>query len=181
MADTVLVGVLARPHGIRGELCVDWYAEAFDLLDGQLWVRAGSGPLRPARARGWRLHKGRPLLALEGVDSRDAAESLRGAELRVARRDLPAPDQDEFYVEDMIGCDVLLEDGRRLGRLDEALFPAGQPLWVIRTDAGKEILFPAQPRFIAAFDTAAPSVTIAPPEGLLEVYLDGEDGCAPET
>lgn len=169
---TVLAGRLARPHGIRGEIRVDWYAESLHLLDGPLWLRVASGPIRPARALGWRRHKGRPLILLDGVDSRDAAEALRGAELRVARRDLPAPGPDEFYVDDMLGCDVLLEDGRRLGRLAEAVFPAGQPVWVIRTDAGAEILFPAQPHFIAAFDVAAPSVTIAPPEGLLDIYLD---------
>ncbi|MCI7568134.1 MAG: ribosome maturation factor RimM, partial [Desulfovibrio sp.] len=69
------------------------------------------------------------------------------------------------------GCAILLEDGRRLGTLDHVEFPAGQPLWSIHTDDDREILFPAQPRFIAAFDTDAPSITIAPPEGLLDIYL----------
>lgn len=167
----ILVGVIARPHGIRGELCLDWHAESPELLDGPLWLRLGSRPLRPVRASGWRMHKGRPLLRLEGVADRNAAEALRGAELLVAREDLPAAADDEFYVEDMLGCAILLEDGRRLGTLDHVEFPAGQPLWSIHTDDDKEILFPAQPRFIAAFDTDTPSITIAPPEGLLDIYL----------
>lgn len=167
----ILVGVVARPHGVRGELCVDWHADSPELLDGPLWLRLGSRPPRPARVAQWRMHKGRPLVLFEGVADRDAAEALRGAELLVAREDLPDIADDEFYVEDMIGCAVLLESGRRIGALEHVEFPAGQPLWSIRADDGKEILFPAQPQFIAAFDPDAPSVTIAPPEGLLDIYL----------
>ncbi|MCD7983774.1 MAG: ribosome maturation factor RimM [Desulfovibrio sp.] len=172
MADTMIhMGTLARPHGIKGEICIDWHADSPLLLDAPLWLQAGNGAPRRVRALACRWHKGRPLLLLEGVADRTAAEALRGCKLLVPRESLPEPEEDEAYVEDLMGCDVLLPDGRRLGRLDHVEYPADQEIWVIAAPDEREILFPAQPCFIVGFDLDAPSVTIDPPEGLLEIYL----------
>ena len=87
------------------------------------------------------------------------------------REDLPEPDDDEVYLEDLLGCDVVLPDGSRIGRLDHFEYPAGLEMWVIMTDDDKEVLFPARAEFIAGFDLEAPAVVIDPPEGLLDIYL----------
>ncbi len=166
MADMMIhMGTLARPHGIKGEICINWHADSPLLLDAPFWVQAGSGAPRRVRALAC------PLLLLEGVADRTAAEALRGCKLLVPRASLPAPEEDEAYVEDLLGCDVLLPDGRRLGRLDHVEYPADQEIWVIVAPDGREVLFPAQPCFIVGFDLDAPSVTIDPPQGLLEIYL----------
>ena len=167
----VLLGVVARPHGIRGELAVDWYAEANPGDFPRLWLcRRGEEPRAVALAAS-RQHKGRPLVTLEGVTSRDEAEALRGAALCVPRADLPAPPEGEVYLADLMGADVVLPDGSRLGRLDHVELPAGREVWAIRTDDGREILFPAQADFIRSFDLAGRKVCIDPPPGLLDVYL----------
>ena len=116
-------------------------------------------------------HKERPLLLLEGVADRTAAEALRGCKLFVRREDLPEPDDDEVYLEDLLDCDVVLPDGARIGRLDHFEYPAGLEMWVIMTDDDKEVLFPARPEFIVGFDLEIPAVVIDPPEGLLDIYL----------
>ena len=167
----VQLGVVARPHGIRGELAVDWFAEASPADFPQLWLCGGGVEPRAVAVRGSRRHKGRPLLLLAGVESRDAAEALRGTALCVPRAELPEPAVDEAYLADLIGAAILLPDGSRLGRLDHVEMPAGQEVWAIRTDAGPEILFPARPEFIRAFDLKKREVTIDPPPGLLDVYL----------
>ena len=89
----------------------------------------------------------------------------------VRREDLPEPDDDEVYLEDLLDCDVVLPDGARIGRLDHFEYPAGLEMWVIMTDDDKEVLFPARPEFIAGFDLEIPAVVIDPPEGLLDIYL----------
>ncbi|MDE7242110.1 MAG: ribosome maturation factor RimM [Desulfovibrio sp.] len=167
----VELGAVARPHGIRGELAVDWYADAPPAEFPRLWlIRRGAEP-RAVEVLASRLHKGRPLLTLAGVDSRDAAEALRGALLCVPRAELPEPPEGEAYLADLMGADVVLPDGSRVGRLDHVEQPAGQEIWAIRTDDGREILFPAQAGFIRSFDLAARRVCIEPPPGLLDVYL----------
>lgn len=170
------LGVLLRPHGIKGEICMEWYADSPSLLNGPLRLQLGNRPPQPVTIASWRMHKGRPLVLLEGIADRTAAESLRGARLLVDRDNLPPPDDNEVYVEDLLGCAVLLPDGSRLGVLDHVEYPApDKEIWSIRTPDGKEILFPAEDCFISGFDLAdpdAPTVTIDPPPGLLDLYLN---------
>lgn len=175
MPQWIHLGTLLRPHGIKGEICIEWYADSPSLLDAPLSLQVGQRPPYPVRVAGHRQHKGRPLVTLEGVPDRTAAEALRGARLLISRDDLPDPEDDEIYVEDLLGCAVLLPDGSRLGRLDHVEYPApDKEIWSIFTDDGKEVLFPAEACFIEGFDLTdpdAPSVTIAPPPGLLDIYL----------
>ena len=144
MARRIHMGTLARPHGIKGEICVDWYADSPSLLDGPFWLQAGDAPPRPDRARSWR-------------------------DL------LPPVDEDEVYVEDVLGFAVILPDGSRLGVLDHVEYPAGLEVWSIVTDDGKEVLFPAEASFIEGFDLEGECIHIAPPEGLLDIYLGGDE------
>ncbi|HJA79002.1 MAG TPA: ribosome maturation factor RimM [Candidatus Desulfovibrio intestinavium] len=176
MSRWIELGVLLRPHGIKGEICVDWYADSPSLLSAPLFLQQGNRPPSPVKVAAWRMHKERPLILLEGVGDRTAAENLRGARLLVDRDSLPPTADDEVYVEDLLGCAVLLPDGSRLGSLDHVEYPApDKEIWSIRTPDGKEVLFPAEDCFIMGFDLAdpdAPVVTIDPPPGLLDVYLN---------
>lgn len=167
----VLLGTVVRPHGLRGELVVDWHADAPPGDFPRLWLcRRGVTP-RAVALRAARAHKGRPLVLLEDVTTRDAAEALRGVGLCVPRAELPEPPEGEVYLADLLGADVLLADGSRIGRLDHVEMPAGREVWSILTDSGREILFPARPDFIRSFDLDGRRVCIDPPPGLLDVYL----------
>ena len=128
------MGTLARPHGIKGEICIDWHADSPLLLDTPLWLQKGKDAPRRVKIAAVRSHKERPLLLLEGVADRTAAEALRGCKLFVRREDLPEPDDDEVYLEDLLDCDVVLPDGARIGRLDHFEYPAGLEMWVIMPD-----------------------------------------------
>lgn len=164
------LGTLLRPHGIKGEIRLDWHAESSLPLDVPLWLAREQGPTRRVKALSCRGRQGRLLARFEGIADRSAAEALCGHNLLVERNFLPALAGDEAYVQDLLGADVRLPDGRRLGRLDRLECPAGQDIWIILTDDGGEILFPAQPCFILSFDAARHAVYLDPPQGLMEVY-----------
>jgi 16S rRNA processing protein RimM len=164
------LGTLLRPHGIKGEIRMDWHADSSLPMDAPLWLAQGQSPPRPVKVLSCRDHQGRLLVRFEGIADRSAAEALRGQKLLVDRDFLPAPAEDESYVQDLLGADVRLPDGQRLGRLDRLECPAGQDIWIILTDDGGEILFPAQPCFILGFDAARHAVYVDPPQGLTEVY-----------
>lgn len=166
------VGTLTRPHGLKGEVCVDWFGENPTLLQGSFYLQAGDSPPKVAKAKNSRLHKGQPLLLLEHIGDRTAAESLRGLKVMVRFDDLPELEDDEVYLHTILGLDIVLEDGQPLGTLDHVEFPADQELWVIKHSNGKEILFPAVEEFIVAFQVEQGRIVIAPPDGLLELYLN---------
>ena len=105
----VVLGRLARPHGIRGEIRVDYYAESAELLEKPLMLRAGGLAPRPVRIKDWQLWKDQLILSIEGCNDRSAAERLRGQELLIDASFLPETEDDEPYLRDMIGLSVYLE------------------------------------------------------------------------
>lgn len=179
----VVLGRLAKPHGVKGDIRVDYYADSADLLDKPLMLRAGRFAPRPIRVRDWHLWKDQLILGIEGCNDRSAAEQLRGQELLIDASFLPEPEEDEPYLRDLIGLSVRLEDGTTVGELEDVDFPAGQEMWVIRApeeSGGYEILFPAVPEFVRDIDLSAGTATIAPPEGLLDLYRKGAASLAPD-
>ncbi len=169
----VVLGRLMKPHGIKGAIRVEYYAESPELLEKPLMLRAGRFAPRPVRIREWSLWKDQLILSIEGVDDRTQAEQMRGQELLIDASFLPEPEEDEPYIRDLLGLAVKLENGEVIGEIEDVDFPAGQEMWVIRapeSEGGYEILLPAVPEFVLDIDLSAEVVTIAPPEGLLELY-----------
>lgn len=172
----VLIGEVAKPHGLKGEFSVQFYADSPLLLDevGHVWLSVTGGRPKRFPVRAWREHQGRVLLWLTGIEGRDQAESWRGAEVLLKDSDLPEPEKGEVYLHDLQGLAVLLEDGTRLGTITDFMVEP-QELWSITTDEGQEILFPAAPELVPSIDLDAGTVTITPPPGLLELYLKKEE------
>ena len=171
MASLVEIGVITRPHGVRGELCVNYYAESFELLRGELFLQAGTRPPRNIHITQVRMHHGQPVIALEGVTDRSVAEQLRGQRLLVPETVLPQLAEDEFYLYELIGFTI--EDKASatvLGVLTDVHFYGDQEVWEVHTADDKEFLLPAVPEFVNEIDTGAKAIRITPPKGLLEVY-----------
>lgn len=187
----VLIGRVAKAHGIYGDIVADLYAESPEILDhvGELYLRsepAGSypdedttdvEPPRHVRVHAWREHQGRALLSLKGLRDRNGADALRGSTIWVRADELPEPDEDDVFLYELDGLEVFTEDGARIGTVEDLMETghSGQEVWVIRGDGGEEILFPAEPEFVLELDPDARRVVIAPPPGLLELYREPED------
>ena len=169
--DCIHMGTLSRPHGIKGEICVDWYADSPDPLRSVFYLQSGREAPRRVEGAKLRMHQGRPLLTLPQVADRTQAETLRGVRILVPRDALPPLSEDEAYLHDVLGLTVVDHDSNSvLGVLEHVEFTAGHDLWSIRTEDGREILFPAVEEFIVDFDLEAGEVRVSPPQGLLELY-----------
>lgn len=135
----VALGVVGAPHGVRGALRARLYNPESALLleQPQLWLRRADAPPSPHRIDYIQPHGGGLLLELEGVNSREAAEALRGAELCVPRSALPALGPGEHYFVDLIGLTAVDRDGKPLGRVaDVQQYPASQVL-CLELDGGR--------------------------------------------
>lgn len=174
-AQRVPVGYLSKAHGIRGELVLV-LTEAVEHIEGPVFLRhRNGGPERPFTVERARRHHGSLLISLEGVLTRNDAELLRSHTVLLNREDLASENDDAVFLGDFSGLAVFVlgEDGTEtaLGVIEEATAPAGQILWSIRTPEGREVLLPAVPEFVRDIDPQAGKVRIAPPPGLLELYL----------
>ncbi len=167
------IGRVLRAHGIRGELGVAVDLGDPGLLLGRVFLRR-AGVETPHTVLDFRRHHGNLLLRLEGVDDRTTAEALRGSELLMERAKLPPPNEDEIYLDDLIGLLVIYDkDGQatELGRIEAVDDRAGTEIWQIRTADGREVLFPAADELVRRIDLAAGRTEIFPPPGLIELYL----------
>lgn len=175
--DFVVIGEVVKPHGVKGEVRVLSYAESPSLFSGLDHVHLAAKAGRPVKYRvaTARPHKNFVLLTLEGVDDRDRAETLRGAEVCVPASVLPEPDQGEIYLHQIMDLEVRLPDGRVLGRVRGVQAHGDSEVWSVLTPEGEEILLPAADEFILDLDLEGRGVTVEPPPGLLELYLGGKE------
>ena len=167
--DTVVVGRIGRPHGVRGEVTVEVRTDDPDLRFAPGAVLraepAGRGPLTVA---GHRWNGQVLLLALDGVESREAAEALRDTELHVPVAELPALEDDVFYDHQLVGLAARLPDGTELGTVD-AVRHEGADLLVVRRAEGGQLLVPFVTAIVPTVDLAGGSLVVDPPEGLLDL------------
>jgi 16S rRNA processing protein RimM len=132
------IGRVGRPHGTEGAFTVTEATERTELLDPGRSVFVADRKIAIAARHGTAEH---PILTLDGVGDRTAAEALRGAPLAVPRGALGAFEEGEFLVDDLVGCAVA--DGERaVGRVrDVLLLPSADSLEVELLDGG-ELLVP---------------------------------------
>ena len=165
------MGTLTRAHGLKGELCVEWYASS-PLRSMRLYLQTGVETPRPVHIMSVRMHKGRPLALFKEINDRTEAENVRGARLLLPKDELSETAENEVYLHQLPGLGVVLhENGRLIGHIDHVEFPGGQEIWAICTTEGHEILFPAVEDFVLSVSLEEGRVVIDPPPGLLEIYL----------
>jgi len=112
-----------------------------------------------------------PILKLEGVSERSAAETLYGADVYVSPESLTPLDSDSYYVEDLIGMSVIGTDGAYIGIITDVIDnPAHDILTIARGGDGPaaEFFLPLADVFVHGIDSAARVVTVDLPEGLME-------------
>ncbi|SET65227.1 ribosome maturation factor RimM [Geodermatophilus poikilotrophus] len=168
--DTVVVGRIGRPHGVRGEVTVEVRTDDPDLrfTPGAV-LRTEPADRGPLTIAGHRWHREVLLLAIEGVESREAAEELRNTELHVPVADLPAlEDPDVYYDHQLVGLTVRLPDGTELGTVG-AVRHEGADLLVVRRVEGGELLVPFVTAIVPTVDVPGGVVVVDPPEGLLDL------------
>lgn len=163
----VAVGAIVKPHGVRGEVRIRLYNAESDVLLTLDDVRVELPGAAPAsiRIRRARAASGGLLVAFHGVDDCNAAEALRNAVVSVPRDALPPPDEDEFYVCDVLGAKVVLSDGADAGTVvDFHSFPTTEVLVV--EHLGRRFDVPLVDDFIESVDVDAGRVVVRSLDGL---------------
>jgi 16S rRNA processing protein RimM len=171
----LVVGRIGRAHGIKGEVAVEVRTDEPEarLAPGAV-LATDPGAVGPLTVTTVRAHSGRLLLVFEGVADRSAAEALRGTMLlaEVDPEALPG-DEDEWYDHQLVGLDVVLADGTRVGAVREVLHLPGHDLLAVDRAGAGDLLVPFVAEIVPVVDVPGHRVVVAPPDGLID-YLPGD-------
>jgi 16S rRNA processing protein RimM len=164
----IAVGLIARAHGVKGEVAVQ------PLTEIEARFRPGSvlrlGPegdrtLTVGTVRG--PHRGRLLVRFREIGQREEAEALRGRVLVVHPEDVPSIEENgRYWVHHVVGLRVETEDGRSLGRVREVLQNPANDIWVAEGD-GEDVLIPAVRDVVTEVDLQGGRVVVREVPGLI--------------
>lgn len=183
MTESIELGRISRPHGLRGEIEVRLHwPESTALLEAENVVLSApraadaEGEQRAYRVRYARATPKGVLLCLHDVADRDAAEALKGWTVSLPRTVMPPLGPGEYYLCDTLGADVLGPDGAPIGKVvDLRLYPSVDALLIERAD-GSQTELPLVDPYLREVDVATKTIVLASLDGL----MDAVDGAAPK-
>jgi 16S rRNA processing protein RimM len=156
----ILIARVAGAFGVRGELKLQSFTDpdlaALRYQPWQLVHRGAERTVTGARGRG--TNKG-VVATLPGIDDRDAAEALTGAEIWVDRAQLPPPAPGEYYWVDLEGLKVVNLEGAALGTVSHLLNTGANDILSVAGERERLIPF-IEPDFVKSVDFAAGTITV---------------------
>lgn len=168
--DWISIARIARPQGVRGEVIADIltdYPDRFESLEDVTLLRGGSVVATATLEDFW-FHKGRVVLKFAGYDDANKAEELRDVSLVIRSDELVELEEDEYFLFDLEGCEVVTVDGEELGSVAKVEDYGAAPLLVIRRQ-GKEVLIPLTRDICPEVDTDHKRIVVKLPDGLLDL------------
>ncbi len=168
----LVVGRVAKSHGIRGEVVVDVRTDVPEerfVVGSVVRGRPGrGGDEKNYTVTAARQHAGRLLLSLAEVSDRTAADALRGTLFLIDSADVDSGDDpDEFYDHELEGVEVTTVDGERVGVVGSVLHLPANDLLAVKTVDGREVLVPFVREIVPTVGLGG--IVIDPPDGLLDV------------
>ena len=166
--ELLLVGRVARAHGNKGQVIVnpetDFPDERFAAGNTLVVEQAGTSTTR--RIASVRFQQGRPIIALDGIETMNDAEALAGADLKVPASALAPLPGGTFYRHDLVGCEVKDAAGSAIGLVTGVEGPLERSRLVVAGTKG-ELLIPMVEGICVSVDTANRVIVVDPPDGLI--------------
>lgn len=165
------VGKVVNTHGVRGEIRVisstDFQDERYAIGETLYLEHPNLTEKLPLKVASHRQHKNFDLLSFENYPNINDVEAFKGGMLQVKEDQLTELNEGEFYYHEIIGCEVLTEEGEPLGKIKEILSPGANDVWVIqRKNGGKDLLIPYIEQVVKEIDTVNKKVIIHLMDGL---------------
>jgi len=160
----VRLGVFGAAQGVRGEVRVKSFTADPKAIASYGALTDGAGARRFALKLVRGMKDDMVVVRVEGVDDRDAAEALTGAELFARRSQLPPPGEGEYYYSDLMGLQAMTREGEILGHVVTVLnYGAGDILEIAPEGGGETLLLPFNASVAPEIDLDAGRIIVAPP------------------
>jgi 16S rRNA processing protein RimM len=176
-SDRIQIGRIIGAHGVRGEIRIAPTTDYPERFFGMKTLRAElpdnpGTPFKPPillEVTGMRTHegKGQILAAVNGINDRDSADSLKGYVITVAPEERVELEEGEYWIDSLIGLDVVDDNsGEALGKIEDVMSTGSNDVYQVRTVDGKTKLIPAIGDVVRSISLDDGAVRICPLEGL---------------
>jgi 16S rRNA processing protein RimM len=144
MENYLRVGVITTTHGIHGEVKVFPTTDDVNRFKMLKTVVLDTGKERiHLEVEGVKFFKQMVILKFKGIDDINEIEKYRGKDILIPRENAVKLDQDEYFIYDLIGSEVMTEEGSKLGILSEILQTGANDVYVVKTEDNREVLLPS--------------------------------------
>ena len=163
MEDMLKVGILSSTHGVHGEMKVFPTTDdvkRFKKLKEVMLLKGDE--YLPLKIEGVKFFKQFVIIKFEGYDSINDIEKYKGMGIFVTRENAVPLKKDEYFMADLLGLGVIDDEGRVLGELTDIMQTGANDVYVIKLEAGGELLLPAIKQCILDVDIN---------EGIMKVHV----------
>ena len=168
MEDLLKVGVITTTHGVRGEVKVyPTTDEPERFLDLDYVLLDTGRELRRLDIKNVRFFKNLAILKFDGIDNINDIEKYKGRDLWIPREEAQELDEDEYYIADLLGMKVLLEDGSEFGTLRDVMETGANDVYIVDSVKHGEVLLPAIKECIRSVDIEKEQMMIHLMDGLI--------------
>ncbi len=163
-----LIGTIVKPQGIKGEVKVKPVSPEPDRFYDLEEIFIEFADMQPFPIERVRIGKGFVFLKLANINSRNDAESLRGKDILISKDKLINLADDEYFVHDLIGCQVVSDNGLVIGEVEDIMQNSSNDIYLVRDHHGNEHLVPAINDVIRKVDIEKKQIIIHVLDGLFE-------------
>ena len=167
MEDLLKVGVITTTHGVRGEVKVFPTTDPERFLDLEYVILDAGREMKKLEIRNVKFFKNLVILKFNGIDNINDIEMYKGRDLWVPREEAQDLDEDEYYIGDLIGMEVVLEDNTHFGTLKDFMETGANDVYVVELPDHQEVLLPAIKECILDVDLEENVMTVHLMKGLL--------------
>lgn len=163
MQEFFRVGIFTSTHGIKGEINVyptTSDVSRFDYIKDVI-LDTKTGPLN-LEVTGVKYFKGTPILKFKGIDNINDIEKYKGCDILVSRENAIPLGENEHYVADLLGLNIIDEHDKLLGKLDDVMQTGANDVYVVSRENMSDLLIPV-------IDDCV--LDIKPEEGYIRVHL----------
>lgn len=169
MEDFFRIGVITKPHGLKGEVKVfptTDDAKRFKKLKKCI-IRTKKGDIE-AEKKSCKFFKNLVILSFVGYDDINEVEAFRNCDIYVSREDAVPLEEGEYYISDVIGSDVYEDNGSHLGTVNDVLQTGANDVFTVAMENGRELLIPVINDCVIDIDTEGKKVVVKLMKGMLD-------------
>ena len=169
-------GEIVSVHGLKGEVRVQPWSDSGEFLKSFKTFYFDKKGEKSVKVISLRPHGNVVIVKLEGTDTVEEANALRGKMLYLKREDAKLK-EGQYFISELIGCSVFDADDESVfyGRISDVSFTGANDVWHIKSESGKEYLIPAIPPVVIETDVFAEKVRIRPLKGIFDGEVNGDE------